>query len=361
MAIRILILSCILIASRLPVLAQPATSHAIVITVKVKSLQEGQKYYLNSTSNIAIDSCVAKHGELRFRFMPKDREPAQLLISTTPDLGGNVNDFSYPFWSDQYDILIQGDDDEHLTLQGSPLQQTFERFYQEIGPYEKEYENTLVMHGEAAAAKIHDVLRRKYVDFIAGHLTAYSGMIVLYHKALTKNISLHESDSLFQLFSSDIRSSTYGRAVNDVLTNAGRLAIGSTAPDFIQQSAVGQSVSLTGFRGKYVLLEFWSSWCGPCRTEAPALRSAYADYKSKGFEIIGVSLDVNRNTWLKSIHDDQLSWPQVSDLKGWKNEVARLYNVSAIPRNYLIDPQGRIIATGLRGDALFEKLKEVLK
>ncbi len=135
---------------------------------------------------------------------------------------------------------------------------------------------------------------------------------------------------------------------------------GSMAPDFSLPKADGTPFSLSKLRGKYVLVDFWASWCGPCRKENPQVVALYNKYKDKGFEILGVSLDEDKEAWLKAIEKDRLTWIHVSDLKGWQNEAARLYNVNAIPMTYLIDPDGVIIAKGLRGPALEAKLQELL-
>ncbi|GIV38578.1 MAG: thiol:disulfide interchange protein [Thermonema sp.] len=135
---------------------------------------------------------------------------------------------------------------------------------------------------------------------------------------------------------------------------------GSMAPDFSLPQADGTPFSLSKLRGKYVLVDFWASWCGPCRKENPQVVALYNKYKDKGFEILGVSLDEDKEAWLKAIEKDRLTWIHVSDLKGWQNEAARLYNVNAIPMTYLIDPDGVIIAKGLRGPALEAKLQELL-
>lgn len=138
--------------------------------------------------------------------------------------------------------------------------------------------------------------------------------------------------------------------------------VGVMAMDFTQTDTAGVPVSLSSFRGKYVLIDFWASWCGPCRVENPNVVAAYQKYHDKGFDIIGVSLDRpnDKDKWLKAIYDDNLTWTHVSDLKFWDNEVSRMYGVRAIPQNYLIDPQGKIVAKNLRGKALHDKLEELL-
>lgn len=138
-------------------------------------------------------------------------------------------------------------------------------------------------------------------------------------------------------------------------------AVGSEAPDFTMNDENGSAVSLKSFRGKFVLVDFWASWCGPCRRENPNVVSAYNNFKDKNFTILGVSLDEDREKWLTAIRNDKLSWKQVSELKGWNTSVVSLYRFEGIPYNVLIDPQGKIIATGLRGAQLEEKLAEVLK
>ncbi|MDR2283511.1 MAG: redoxin domain-containing protein [Sphingobacterium sp.] len=137
--------------------------------------------------------------------------------------------------------------------------------------------------------------------------------------------------------------------------------INTQAKDFTQNDVAGKPVRLSDYRGKYVLVDFWASWCAPCREENPNLVAAYAKYKDKGLEILGVSLDKNKEAWLKAIKDDNLSWTQVSDLKGWQNEVSQLYEVNSVPDNVLIDPTGKIIARKLRDQFLEEFLSEIFK
>lgn len=143
-------------------------------------------------------------------------------------------------------------------------------------------------------------------------------------------------------------------------TASQRLGIGAIAPDIALPNPQGDTVKLSSLRGKYVLLDFWASWCKPCRVENPNLVKNYWEYKWKGFEIYQVSLDRNRSDWVQAINKDRLKhWKHVSDLQFWQSSAAKLYNVKSIPSNYLIDPQGKIVARNLRGPALGKKLEAI--
>ena len=138
-------------------------------------------------------------------------------------------------------------------------------------------------------------------------------------------------------------------------------AVGQVAPDFTLPDTAGKAFTLSSLRGKYVLVDFWASWCGPCREENPNVVATYNQFKNKNFEILGVQLDKEKGAWIKAIKDDGLTWKQVSDLKFWNSAPAALYNVEGIPFNVLLDPQGKIIATELRGAELQSKLSSVLR
>jgi thiol-disulfide isomerase/thioredoxin len=118
-------------------------------------------------------------------------------------------------------------------------------------------------------------------------------------------------------------------------------------------------VKLSSLQGKYVLVDFWAKWCGPCRQENPNVVRLYNRYKDKGFTVYGVSLDRNKTDWLKAIEEDKLTWTHVSDLKYWQSDAAKLYNITAIPFSLLLDPDGKIIAKNLRGPSLEKKLEEI--
>lgn len=168
-------------------------------------------------------------------------------------------------------------------------------------------------------------------------------------------------EPLYNLLSANLKGSTTGKELGDKISKLKRVMIGAMAPEFSQADTAQIQVKLSDFKGKYVLIDFWASWCGPCRRENPNVVKAFNQFKSKNFTILGVSLDRNREAWLKAIAADHLTWTHVSDIQYWNNEVAQLYSVQSIPANFLIDPNGRIIGKNLRGEELENKLTEVLK
>lgn len=159
-----------------------------------------------------------------------------------------------------------------------------------------------------------------------------------------------------------VKETEAGKQIATTIADSKIGAVGSLATDFTQADTSGTPVALSSFRGKYVLVDFWASWCGPCRQENPNVVENFKKFSPKNFTVLGISLDRpgQKERWIEAIHEDNLTWTHVSDLQFWNNAVARLYRVQSIPQNYLLDPEGKIIAKNLRGPALEAKLCELL-
>jgi len=213
-----------------------------------------------------------------------------------------------------------------------------------------------------------DSLERKiseglYLNYVTSNPSSELALLVL-EKSLAEGI---QNPDLFQktfdLLPDSQRNSPKGKELEQKIRTARASLPGQPALDFTSKDNNNKSISLSSFKGKYVLLDFWASWCGPCRKEFPYIKEAYAQYKSKGLVVVGYSLDTeeDRDKWLAVIKKDGLTWTNVSDLKGFEGEQVDHYGIDAIPFNLLIDPQGKIIAKNLRGPGLEEELKKVLK
>lgn len=201
-----------------------------------------------------------------------------------------------------------------------------------------------------------------YKKFTADNPNSYIALqtLIIYAGSFP-DVSMIEP--MFNHLSADVRNTAAGLEFAKFLSDRKNMLPGTKAPDFTQNDIDGKPVSLSSFKGKYVLIDFWASWCGPCRAANPELVQLHNDFKDRNFTILGVSLDeqAGKNLWLKAIKDDQLTWTQVSDLKHWDNSVVKLYSVRAIPQSFLIDPNGIIVAKGLSPADLRKKLQEILK
>ena len=163
-------------------------------------------------------------------------------------------------------------------------------------------------------------------------------------------------EKTFSLLDDAAKNSLYGKKISEYQRIAAKTGIGAT-PDFAVTDTAGKILRLSDLRGKYVLVDFWASWCAPCRKENPNVVKAYQQFHDKGFEIVGVSLDTKKDAWLKAIEKDGLTWNHVSDLQGWESGIVKEFGIKVVPTSFLLDKNGKVIANNLREEALQEKLK----
>ncbi|WP_411274035.1 redoxin domain-containing protein [Daejeonella sp.] len=195
-------------------------------------------------------------------------------------------------------------------------------------------------------------------NYIAKNPSAFISALLLPEVAKA-TFNYFEADSSFNKLDANVKMSPTGKAISEFIAREKKTSIGALAPEFAAADTAGKTVALSTLKGKYVLLDFWAAWCGPCRQENPNVVRAFHKYKDKGFTVLGVSLDRERKDWLKGVKDDHLTWTNVSELKYFESPTAVLYGIVSIPRNFLLDPTGKIIARDLRGPDLHEKLEVI--
>jgi len=346
-----------------------AQDSTFVINGKLEKIQNGT-IYLNiyKQGQTFKDSSVIKNGEFKFTGFVTTPYFASL---TLPDRHQDY--FTFYVEPTTMQILGRGDSLRLLSVKGSIVNSDDKLLKERMKSITKWEEADSKIYEEAYKNKDHKVMdsldqvdfdilaaKRKIVGaFVKEYPTSMRGaMAILENFAYYADAS--EVEPLYNELAPSVKNSIKGEEIKKMVDTYARVAVGKQAPDITEYTPDSSQMSLSSLKGKYVLIDFWASWCGPCRRENPNVVAAYNQFKDKGFTILGVSYDTKKDRWLKAIADDHLDWNQISDLQGWQNASSDEYGIKAIPSNVLVNKDGVIVAKNIFGDKLTQKLKEVL-
>ncbi|MDR3061001.1 MAG: AhpC/TSA family protein [Dysgonamonadaceae bacterium] len=359
-----------------------AQGNKFILQGKVGQLNSPAKVYLmyRVGDQNMTDSAIVKNGTFEFAGSLDSPSRANLILSH--DGTYNPADRTRPddylsFFIEPVKIQVSAADSiKNALIKGSPVNDDNNKLeaslksisekmnvlmaeYKEASEEDKkseDFQKSIESRYQAISQESNDV----YKSFIQSNPNSFISVVAL-NTFAGSTPDVEKIEPVFNLLSSEMKNTKEGKAFSERINNLKKIAIGAIAPEFAQEDPDGKQIKLSDFRGKYLLIDFWASWCGPCRKENPNVVQAYDKYKNKNFEILGVSLDSKKDSWLAAIEKDGLTWPQVSDLGYWKNAVAQQYAVQSIPQNFLLDPNGKIIAKNLRGEDLSKKLAELLQ
>jgi thiol-disulfide isomerase/thioredoxin len=310
------------------------------------------------------DSVPVRDG--KFSYKSSIKEPKRIYISN------GKPGFTTNFYVEDAAITITGkiSNPESFSVSGGKTQRDLDDFNACLKPssmaMDKLYkavnttkDETAVSHMRKEMDSLYDVYTGSIKAFIISHPKSFVSLDNLIFISYENSYS--EMDKCFQNLDASVRNSERGKKLAATILILKRGANGERMSDFTQNDINGKPVTFSSFKGKYVLVDFWASWCVPCRRENPIVLKAYQKFADKGFTVIGVSLDDNAEKWKKAVEMDKMPWTQLSDLKGRNNEVATYYGIGGLPANYLVNPEGIIVARNLRGPELEKKLLELLK
>lgn len=358
----------IILVMALSVLACNTAKDQFAIRGTIAGVETG-KVYLEKIVNghpQSIDTADVVGGKFTFN--------GKMAIPDIRVLRLNDQDYFATLFVDNSTIKVIARKDSlgNTKITGSPTHDIFqlyltelERMNKDVIKLQSKYQNAM-SSGNADEGKKAEIDYSAMMDnmkvFTKNFVKEHNSSVVSAYIALVQlanQIEGAELESIVNKYPVEISTSEYVVKLKEIAAELKKTAVGAIAPDFTMNDPNGKPVQLSSLRGKVVMIDFWASWCKPCRLENPNVVKLYQKYSAKGFEIIGVSLDKTKEDWIQAIREDQLSWIHVSDLQFWQNSAARLYSVNLIPQTYLLDKEGKIIAKGLRSEELAEKLSQL--